>query len=136
MLDIFTLIRCIVRKFPTSVFRAIFNKEGIKDFNNDRAAVLNNPDNYATPELAEGNRAGFVQRNIPLVRDPRTNLMVSSAGVQQTIPSQATQQTADPDADKVVPGTGNNTAEGREAAAEAAGQERGGGKGKTNRMHN
>ena len=114
-------------------FVAIFNKEGIKDFNNDRAAVLNNPDNYATPELAEGNRAGFVQRNIPLVRDPRTNLMVSSAGVQQTIPSQATQQTADPDADKVVPGTGNNTAEGREAAAEAAGQERGGGKGKTYR---
>ena len=72
-------------------FTKVFNNNAVPTFNNDRAAVLNNPDNYASVAISEGNRAAFFQKNIPLVKDPRTGLMVSSTGVKQTQPTQNTQ---------------------------------------------
>lgn len=72
-------------------FDKAFNNIGVPKFNNDRAAVLNNPDNYDSIAISEGNRAAFVQRNIPLVKDPKTGLMVSSKGVKQTLPTEEEQ---------------------------------------------
>jgi hypothetical protein len=72
-------------------FERAFNNIGVPQFNNDRAAVLNNPENYESIEISEGNRGAFYQKNIPLVKDPRTGLMVASTGVKQTQPTQEEQ---------------------------------------------
>lgn len=68
-----------------------FNNVAVPQFNNDRAAVLNNPDNYDSIEISEGNRGAFFQRNIPLVIDPKTQLQVSSKGVPGTLAVQQSQ---------------------------------------------
>ena len=72
-------------------FERLWNTIGVPAMNNDRAAVLNNPENYDSIEISEGNRAAFYQKNIPGIKDPKTGLMVSSTGVKQTLPTQEEQ---------------------------------------------
>ena len=63
-------------------FDEAFFLDGAPTFNNDRAAVLNNNNNYATQAIARNKREGFFNNNIPLVVDPKTGAQVNSKGVQ------------------------------------------------------
>lgn len=61
-----------------------FNKEfftnGTKQFNNDRAAVLNNPDNYSNKEDYEEKSKSYAESGIPGVKNPETGEKNNSEG--------------------------------------------------------
>lgn len=61
------------------VERAFF-LEGYKIFNNDRAAVLNNPENYDSFRDSVVSRQRFADQKTPLVTNPNTGLTINSDG--------------------------------------------------------
>ena len=61
-------------------FNKKFFTDGIKLFNNDRAAVLNNKDNYADVTTTLKNQASFSENGIPGVFNPETGLKNNSQG--------------------------------------------------------
>jgi len=87
---------------PQEVSKA-FLTEGYKVFNNDRAAVLNNKDNYSSPQDAITKQKNFYNTKIPLVKNPTTQQQVSSQGQQTSQQTTATQPQPQPQT------TGNTT---------------------------
>ena len=61
-------------------FNKKFFTDGIKLFNNDRAAVLNNKDNYADVTTTLRNQTSFSENGIPGVFNPETGLKNNSDG--------------------------------------------------------
>ena len=80
-------------------FDEAFFLNGAPTFNNDRAAVLNNNNNYATQAVARNKREGFFNNNIPLVVDPKTGAQVNSQGVQTSRQVTGQQQQTNDDGD-------------------------------------
>jgi len=80
---------------PQQVSKA-FLTEGYKIFDNDRAAVLNNPDNYSSPQVAVINQKNFYNAKVPRVKNPVTQQQVSSQGQQSTQQTTATTQQPQP----------------------------------------
>lgn len=60
-----------------------FESEGYKVFDNDRAATLNNPDNYSSPEEAKSRQEAFVENKLPGVKNPTTGSSTNSDGESQ-----------------------------------------------------
>ena len=54
-----------------------FFLEGYKIFNNDRAAVLNNPENYDSFRDSVIRRQQFFDQKTPLITNPNTNLNIN-----------------------------------------------------------
>jgi len=104
-------------------FDEAFFLNGAPTFNNDRAAVLNNNNNYATQAVARNKREGFFNNNIPLVVDPKTGAQVNSQGVQTSRQVTGQQQQTNDDGD----GDGNNQSV---LSAQSEDDRRGGPKGK------
>jgi hypothetical protein len=86
--------------------------DAIKQYNNDRAAILNNNDNYANATEAEDNRRFFAQTSrIPGVIDPVTNQKVAPDGKLIDPTSPPPPPPSDPDNDDDPPpgpGTGGS----------------------------
>jgi len=61
-------------------FNKKFFTEGTKIFNNDRAAVLNNDDNYSGVSQAIRNQVSFSENGIPGVKNPETGSKNNSQG--------------------------------------------------------
>ena len=61
-----------------------FNKEfftnGTKQFNNDRAETLNNPDNYSSPEEYAEKAKAHAENGLPYVKNPETGEKNNSEG--------------------------------------------------------
>ncbi len=57
-----------------------FQSEGYKVFDNDRAATLNNPDNYSSPQEAKSRQKAFAENKLPGVKDPDTGISANSEG--------------------------------------------------------
>ena len=64
----------------------LFLTEGNKVFNNDRAAVLNNPKNYNSVRDSLVKRQQLFDKRVPGVRDPRTGLTINSKGNPTNLP--------------------------------------------------
>ena len=71
-------------------FNKKFFTKGIKLFNNDRAAVLNNDENYSGISQAIRNQVSFAENGIPGVKNPETGKKNNSEG----------KKTEDPDKNK------------------------------------
>ena len=71
-------------------FNKKFFTKGIKLFNNDRAAVLNNDENYSDISQAIRNQVSFAENGIPGVKNPETGKKNNSEG----------KKTEDPDKNK------------------------------------
>ena len=69
------------------VQRAFF-LEGYKIFNNDRAAVLNNPENYDSFRDSVIKRQQFWDQNTPLVTNPNTGLNINIEGEPTNLANQ------------------------------------------------
>lgn len=68
-------------KIDTQKLNRLVFTDAIKQYNNDRAAILNNDDNYANATEAEANRKNFAQNlRIPGVIDPVTGQKVAPDG--------------------------------------------------------
>ena len=65
--------------------RAFF-LEGYKTFDNDRAAVLNNPENYSSSRNAVISRQRFYDQRTPRINDPKTGLTIDSKGNPTNLP--------------------------------------------------
>ena len=80
-----------------------FNKEfftsGTKQFNNDRAETLNNPDNYDSKEEYEEKAKAHAESGIPSVKNPETGEKNNSEG----------DSVADPDNNEAPDSTGGNS---------------------------
>jgi hypothetical protein len=80
-----------------------FNKEfftnGTNQFNNDRAAVLNNPDNYENKEDYEKKSKAYAESGIPDVKNPETGEKNNSEG----------DSVSDPDNNEAPESTGGNS---------------------------
>lgn len=61
-------------------FNKKFFTDGIKLFNNDRAAVLNNNENYTGVSQAVRNKVSFAENGIPGVKNPETGEKNNSQG--------------------------------------------------------
>ena len=72
------------RPLTPDKFEQEFYEEGEPLFNNDRAATLNNNDNYSTQQEARIAREAFYDNNVPLIVNPDTGKQVSSLGVKTT----------------------------------------------------
>ena len=72
------------RPLTPDKFEQEFYEEGAPFFNNDRAATLNNNDNYSSDLEARTNREAFYANNLPLIIDPDSKKQVSSLGVKTT----------------------------------------------------
>ena len=88
-----------LKPLTDKTFDEAFFLDGAPKFNNDRAAVLNNNNNYATQAIARNKRAGFFNNNIPLVVDPKTGAQVNSQGVQTSRQVTGQQQQTNDDGD-------------------------------------
>jgi len=77
-------------KLSKKEFNEKFFTEGIKLFNNDRAAVLNNDENYSGVSEAIRNQVAFAENGIPGVKNPETGKKNNSKG----------KKTEDPDKNK------------------------------------
>lgn len=75
------------RSSQKEVERAFF-LEGYKVFNNDRAAVLNNPENYDTFRESVIRRQQFFNQGTPLVSNPNTGLNINDEGEPTTLANQ------------------------------------------------
>ena len=73
-------------------FLAAVNNSLVPQFNLDRALVINDVNNHSSLAVADKNRASAYNLNIPLVRDPKTQNVVSSNGVKSTQPVIGQQQ--------------------------------------------
>ena len=73
-----------------------FLTEGYKVFDNDRAAVLNNPDNYSNPQVAVTSQTNFFNAGTPRLKNPVTQQQVSSQGQQSTQQTTATTKQPQP----------------------------------------
>ena len=67
-------------KLTEKEFDKEFFTDGTKKFNNDRAAALNNPDNYDSPEEYAEKAKAHVTSGIPRVKDPETGEKNNSNG--------------------------------------------------------
>ena len=68
-------------ELDTDEFEDVFVETGIPLFNEDRANILNNNNNYESVEIAQNNRTQFAQVNrIPGVIDPTTGQLVNQDG--------------------------------------------------------
>jgi hypothetical protein len=65
--------------------RAFF-LEGYKTFDNDRAAVLNNPENYSSSRNSIISRQRFFDQRTPRINDPKTGLTIDSKGNPTNLP--------------------------------------------------
>lgn len=65
--------------------RAFF-LEGYKTFDNDRAAVLNNPENYNSARDAVISRERFYNQKTPRIDNPKTGLTIDSKGKPTNLP--------------------------------------------------
>lgn len=75
------------RSTQKEVERAFF-LEGYKVFNNDRAAVLNNPENYDSFRDSVIRRQQFYDQGTPLVSNPNTGLNINDEGEPTTLANQ------------------------------------------------
>lgn len=75
------------RSTQKEVERAFF-LEGYKVFNNDRAAVLNNPENYDSFRDSVVRRQQFFNQGTPLVSNPNTGLNINDEGEPTTLANQ------------------------------------------------
>ena len=69
-------------KFTPLAFKQEFLLNGTSLFDNDRAATLNNNDNYSTQADAIIARESFFISNIPFMVSPKTGQQVNSKGVK------------------------------------------------------
>jgi hypothetical protein len=67
-------------------FDKMFFTEGTDLFNNDRAAVLNNPDNYSSPEEYAEKAKAHAENGLPDVKNPGTGKTNNSSGVPVATP--------------------------------------------------
>ena len=88
------------RPLTQDKFEQEFYKEGAPLFNNDRAATLNNNDNYSTQQEARIAREAFYDNNVPLIVNPDTGLQVNSLGVKTTEDINGEQEGDDSDDEK------------------------------------
>ena len=65
-----------------------FFLEGYKIFNNDRAAVLNNPENYDSFRDSVIRRQQFFDQKTPLITNPNTNLNINVKGEPTNLANQ------------------------------------------------
>jgi hypothetical protein len=63
-----------------------FISQGHRVYDNDRAAVLNNPDNYSSPEEAKIRQKSFFDNNLPGIINPDTNIRVNGDTTVPTVP--------------------------------------------------
>lgn len=70
-------------EFTPQEFTDEFQSEGYKTYDNDRASVLNNPNNYSSAEEAKARKEAFVENNLPGVKDPNTGAGTNSDGESQ-----------------------------------------------------
>jgi len=73
------------RRTQKELERAFF-LEGYKTFDNDRAAVLNNPENYSSSRNAVISRQRFYDQRTPRINDPKTGLTIDSKGNPTNLP--------------------------------------------------
>ena len=64
-----------------------FISQGHRVYDNDRAAVLNNPDNYSSPEEAKIRQKAFFDNNLPGIINPDTNVSVNTNSTVPTVPT-------------------------------------------------
>ena len=72
---------------PKEEFDRVFFTEGRKLFDNDRAAVLNNADNYGSIEEMVRNQISFAKNNLPGVINPDTGKKNNSQGTDTQNPN-------------------------------------------------
>ena len=89
------------------VQRAFF-LEGYKIFNNDRAAVLNNPENYGSFRDSVLKRQQFWDQKTPLVSNPNTGLNINNEGEPTNLANQVLPNT-NQDSPPSPPGEANSS---------------------------
>jgi hypothetical protein len=81
-----------------------FFTEGTDLFNNDRAAALNNPDNYASPEEYAEKAKAHAESGIPDVKNPETGDKNNSEGEEVADPDNNADNTDNDDSDSETGG--------------------------------
>jgi hypothetical protein len=84
-------------------FNKKFFTEGTKLFNNDRAAVLNNDENYTGISQAVRNKVSFSENGIPGVFNPETGLKNNSQGINVENPDKNQGEEEDSDSFELKP---------------------------------
>ena len=72
-------------------FTQFFFMDGVPQFNNDRADVLNVPGSYGSQEEYILNATTFYNTGVPGVKNPRTGLEVNSRGQSSTFKLEGTE---------------------------------------------
>ena len=87
-------------------FNKKFYTDGARLFNNDRAATLNNNDNYSTQQEARAAREAFYDDGIPLIVNPKNGKQVNSLGVKTTEDINGEQEDGDDDDSIIIRSNG------------------------------
>ena len=83
-----------------------FLNEGYKTFDDDRANVINDPENYESPESAVVNQTALAEKGVPRVTNPGTGQTNNSAGVATDTVDETDEGGPNPS-----PNTGGSTAD-------------------------